>query len=91
VLNDSDPEPLFPRWLGFLNLWVALAYVPGSLLAFFKSGPFAWNGIFAFWLAGTVFTVWFIGMTVTLLRAVDRRVPVSASAAAPASAATSAA
>jgi hypothetical protein len=40
------------------------------LLAFFKSGPFAWNGALVFWLAGSTFFVWFIVMTVTLLKAI---------------------
>jgi hypothetical protein len=84
VLNDPSPAPILPRWLGFLNLWVALAYVPSSLLVFFKSGPFAWNGIFVFWLAGSVFSLWFIAMIATLLKSIDPEVrsPASASASA---------
>jgi hypothetical protein len=70
VLHDKSPRPVFPRWVAYVNFWVALAFVPGGLLAFFKSGPFAWNGALVFWLAGSTFFVWFIVMTVTLLKAI---------------------
>ena len=41
-------------------IWVLLGQLPGQLLFFFKTGPFAWNGLFAFYLPMTVFFVWFI-------------------------------
>jgi len=70
VLSDPGRPPVFPRWVGFLNFWVAIGFMPSGLLPFFKSGPFAWNGLLVFWLAGSVFVAWFIGMTVVLLRAI---------------------
>jgi hypothetical protein len=70
VLSDPGKPTVFPRWVGFLNFWVAIGLVPSSLLPFFKSGPFAWNGLLVFWLAGSVFGAWFIAMTVALLKAV---------------------
>lgn len=73
VLRDRSATPLFPRWLAFVNFWVAAGFVPTALLPFFKSGPFAWNGIFVFWLAGSVFIVWFILMTVVLLKVIAQQ------------------
>jgi hypothetical protein len=70
VLSDPGRPPVFPRWVGFLNFWVAIGFVPSGLLPFFKSGPFAWNGLLVFWLAGSVFGAWFIAMTVVLLKAI---------------------
>jgi hypothetical protein len=57
VLRDINPEPIFPRWVGYANIWVGLLSMPGSFIPFFKSGPFAWNGIFAFWVPAIVFGV----------------------------------
>lgn len=71
ILSDNGSTPIFPRWLSFFNFWVAVGFIPGSLLPFFKSGPFAWNGIFVFWLAGSVFGIWFIVTTWMLLRAIS--------------------
>jgi hypothetical protein len=58
VLGDGNPEPVFPRWVGFLNIWTAVLTIPGCLITLFKSGPFAWNGVLAFWLAAFAFGVW---------------------------------
>ncbi|SCZ20773.1 MULTISPECIES: hypothetical protein [unclassified Pseudomonas] len=65
----SAPHRVFPRWVGFLNLWVALAFVPDVLAYFFMSGPFAWNGIFVFWLALGAYAVFLVGMGVAIKHA----------------------
>lgn len=69
ILSDRASSPIFPRWLGFANIWIAICYIPGGLLIFFTTGPFAWSGIFVFWLAGSVFVIWFVIMVVTALAA----------------------
>ena len=73
TLSDQQTEPVFPRWVAYFNFWVALGFVPGGLLPFFTQGLFAWSGIFVFWLAGTVFFVWFIVMAVMLIKAISRQ------------------
>lgn len=60
VLNDK--RGVFPRWSGYLNLWVAFAFIPDVLAYFFLSGPFAWNGVFVFWLALTAYGAFLVGM-----------------------------
>jgi hypothetical protein len=69
ILQDRGPQPVFPRWAAFLNFWVAILLMPGLLISFFKTGPFAWNGLLAFWLPAVVFGSWVMGMTIVLLRA----------------------
>lgn len=61
---------LFPRWLGYFTLWVALSLVPAGFCVFLKIGPFAWNGFLAFWLALAVFCGWFITMFIYLRKAI---------------------
>jgi len=70
ILADGGVKKIFPRWVGWLNIWIALGFVPGSLLVFVTTGPFAWNGVITFGLAGTVFLIWFLVMTWALLKAV---------------------
>lgn len=50
ILSDKSPTPVYPRWIGFYNYWVALLFLPGAILPFFKTGPFSWVGIVAFWI-----------------------------------------
>lgn len=56
---DKSPEPVFPRWFGYANLWLIVLLLPGQLIFFFQKGPFAWNGLIAFYLAFSVFALWF--------------------------------
>lgn len=71
VLTDVRAVPVFPRWLGYLNLWLALLFTPASTLVFFKTGPLAWNGTFVWWVPVTAFLLWFVPNFIYLLRAVD--------------------
>ncbi len=67
ALTDGSPEPVFPRWAGFANIWMMVLIIPDQLIFFFYTGPFAWNGIFGFWIPLTAFALWFI-LTFVLLR-----------------------
>jgi len=69
IFIDDREEPVFPRWAAYLNLWVALLLVPAGLVAFFKSGPFAWNGVFGFYVPLSAFCIWLFAMTYLLLKA----------------------
>lgn len=69
VLLDRRSRPLYPRWVGYYNMWTAFTFLPACLLLFFKSGPFAWNGLLSFWLAAVMFGSWFLVMSVVTIRA----------------------
>lgn len=70
VLSDVRRQPLFPRWVGYFNFWLALLLLPGSLVTFFKSGPFAYDGILVFWIALTLFPSWSFVMAWSVDRAI---------------------
>ena len=57
---DKSDRPAFPRWFGYMCFLVFMGQAPGQLLFFFKTGPFAWNGLFAFYVPMVVFFVWFV-------------------------------
>jgi len=84
ILNDKSQT--LPRWVGYVNFWVAFSFIPDPLAFFFHSGPFGWRGIFIFWLALTTYSVFLVVMGVMLHRTVkesaDLEVPPSPVAAA---------
>jgi hypothetical protein len=68
VLCDQREQPVLPRWIGYFNFWIAAMFVPGGLCVFFKQGPFAWNGLLAWWLLLAAFCVWVLVMSAIVLR-----------------------
>ncbi|MDO3398986.1 hypothetical protein QWI29_03000 [Mycolicibacterium neoaurum] len=76
ILADRSDHPVFPRWLGFLNIWVVLGFVPASFLAFFYDGPFAWDGVVGIWIPAVVFVIQFAANVTMVLRAITDEVHV---------------
>lgn len=68
ALKDESPDPVFPRWFGYLSIWVFLLFLPDQLLFFFTSGPFAWNGIVGYWIPVFIFGTWFITIACLMRR-----------------------
>lgn len=63
---------------GYLSLWVCVGLVPGVLCLWFKTGPFAWNGVLTLYLAFLVVGAWFAAVIVLLLRMSSRSEDVAA-------------
>jgi hypothetical protein len=70
TLTDRRPQPVFPRWSAYYQLWVAILLLPATMIEFFETGPFAWNGLIGFWIPAAVFGVWYPVMTWLVLRAI---------------------
>ncbi|MGP4053934.1 hypothetical protein ACTWP6_03775 [Mycobacterium sp. 4D054] len=68
-IDKTDP-PTFPRWYGYLNLWVATLSLPGCVVVVFNDGPLAWNGVFAFYIPGLVLVVWLFATTAVMLKSI---------------------
>jgi hypothetical protein len=73
IFQDKREEPIFPRWAGYLNLWVAIASVPSTLLQFVHHGPFAWNGLLSYWFAAGAFGIWILTMSILMIKAIRRQ------------------
>jgi hypothetical protein len=72
ILSDTSPTPVFPRWSGYISLLAAFVQIPPILLVFVKSGPFAWNGLYSWWLVAFDFFAWIVVMIVLTIRAALR-------------------
>ncbi|MGE2713053.1 hypothetical protein ACQI4L_03235 [Mycolicibacterium litorale] len=69
ILSDKSSTPVFPRWVGWYSACMAFGSLTGSLIPFFTSGPFAWNGFISFWVAGAIFFAWYIIILVQFILA----------------------
>jgi hypothetical protein len=65
-LMDHRDRPMVPRWFSWLTFAGALSLIGAAGPAFFRSGPFAYHGLLAFylpvvvWAAYLVLTTWFM-------------------------------
>jgi hypothetical protein len=73
IYLDAQPRPVFPRWVGHLNLVTAVLMAPAAAAAVVTSGPFAWDGLVSFWLKIGSFSVLLCVMFVVALQAVRRQ------------------
>ena len=71
-IDKGDP-PTFPRWYGYLNLWVATLSLPGCVVVVFNDGPLAWDGTATFTLRIAVLASYLVVMFPVLLRVVNRQ------------------
>jgi hypothetical protein len=73
VLGDDSEDPVFPKWVAYLNIAVAIAFLPGvaaGLLVNYKSMD--WNGAIAYSLPGVASASWILLMFVALRKAARR-------------------
>lgn len=88
VLMNRSGRRLFPRWAGYFCIWIALCEAPAVLILFFKTGPFAYNGVVGFWLPTVAFFAWVIVFTWLVIKDVNDEHAEAVAALAPAQPAT---
>ena len=71
ILMNQSGRQLFPRWAGYFCIWIAVCEAPAVLILFFKTGPFAYNGLVGFWLPTVAFFAWVIVFTWLVIRDVN--------------------
>jgi len=69
VLGDHGARPLYPRWLGYVGLSVAVLLAPGDALLFVHSGPLAYDGVISYWIPLFAFGGWMAALSWCALRA----------------------
>lgn len=72
ILGASPERHVYPRWVGYFCFWIAVCYAVGALIAFFKTGPWAWNGLFGFWVAAVSFFGWVLVLWRMTLGAIQK-------------------
>ncbi|AMK19837.1 MULTISPECIES: hypothetical protein [Sphingobium] len=82
LMGRQDALSPFPRWFGYLTIWTAIMFELGAFGFIPRTGPFAWNGLFVFWIPLSIFGLWIIVTSVLILGALKRQslVPANATA-----------
>lgn len=72
VIRDNREKPLFPKWLAWLGIWIGLESLVFLIMPYFRSGPFSWDGLFAYWIPFFAPCVWLLLVSVYLHKAATR-------------------
>jgi hypothetical protein len=59
---DDQPQPVFPRWVAWFNLAMAVVVAPAGFAGLTTSGVFAWDGFVSFWVKNVAFALWIVVM-----------------------------
>ena len=62
VAWDDQPQPVFPRWIGWFNLATAAVMAPAAFAGLATRGVFAWDGFVSFWLRNAALVAWIVVM-----------------------------
>ena len=71
--KPAEPLSPFTRRLGYFTVWAAIMFEVGALAFLFKTGPFAWNGLFVFWFPFVIYGTWISVTSYALLGAIKRQ------------------
>lgn len=70
-IDDTREKPLFPRWYGWLSIVLGILLIPGAFVFLNRTGPLAWDGLFAYALPSAAYFVWKIATPYVLLKAIS--------------------
>jgi hypothetical protein len=71
-LHDTREKPLVPSWVCWWGFVTCAAFFPVSLVPFFKTGPFAFHGMFNFWIAFFTWYIWVSSVSICVIKAITR-------------------
>jgi hypothetical protein len=73
IFCDHNVPTIYPRWVAWFNVWCGFLIFPAALIAFFHTGPFAYDGIGAFWFPVFVFFGEIVVMVTVTLRVITQQ------------------
>jgi hypothetical protein len=72
ILLDPVAGAVYPRWAGFLNVWLGVLFSTSALIIFFKQGAWSWNGVLGLWVPAAALVTWLAVMSILTLRSIQR-------------------
>ena len=68
-----DKNNIFPKWLGYYIVWQFMTEFFVATVWIAKTGPFAWDGLLAFWFNMVIYVPWQIIIYVCVYRAIKNQ------------------
>ncbi|WP_372748511.1 hypothetical protein [Litorivivens sp.] len=53
-----DKNNILPKWLGYYTIWQSVTEIFAATVWIAHTGPFAWNGLLAFWFNMVLYVPW---------------------------------
>lgn len=70
ILSDQRARAVYPRWVGYANITVAVLFFPSCFLVLVKNGPLAWDGLLSFWTPAVDYGLFIVLMTWATYRSI---------------------
>jgi len=68
-----DKNNILPKWLGYYLVWQYATEFFVATVWFAKTGPFAWDGLLAFWFNMVIYVPWQIIVYVCVYKAIKKQ------------------
>lgn len=65
-----DKNNILPKWLGYYTIWQYVSELFACSVWIAKTGPFAWDGVLAFWFNMAIYVPWQIVVYVCIYKAI---------------------
>lgn len=71
IFLDRQAKPIYPRWVAHFNVLTVLLLAPAVFASIKLDGPFAWDGLWSFWVRILTYVAWTVVMFVVVRNAMD--------------------
>ncbi|MCW2749427.1 MAG: hypothetical protein JWR83_537 [Aeromicrobium sp.] len=72
IILDRRQRPFMPPWLAWASFLCAATFLPLVVLPFVQTGPFAWQGMFNYFIALGAFFIWLYVLAFYVYKAIGR-------------------
>ncbi|MCV7423121.1 hypothetical protein H7K45_21440 [Mycobacterium yunnanensis] len=66
-----DKNKVYPKWFGYATIWQIVTEFIAGVVFNFHAGPFAWNGLVAFYVNTVVYVFWQVCQFYVLFKAIQ--------------------
>lgn len=68
-----DTKGIFPKWLGYFSIWTLVTELVAAPVFMTRTGPYAWDGLLAFYQGTIIWVAWQTCVTIYLYKAIKEQ------------------